>query len=52
MFGIGGALLKLEDGFWLTAVGLVVVVMGAGLALLTAVIGTLWPRAKPDRAKG
>ncbi|MCC7360486.1 MAG: hypothetical protein IT317_13470 [Anaerolineales bacterium] len=53
-FGIGGALLKLEDGFWLTAVGLLAALMGAGLALLTSVIGALWPRAgkKRDREKG
>ena len=53
-FGIGGALLKLEDGFWLSAVGLLVVLMGAGLGVLTAVIGAMWPRGgeKKEREKG
>lgn len=45
--GLGGAVLQLEDGFWLTAVGLFVVLMGAGLGVLTAVIGLLWPKGAP-----
>jgi hypothetical protein len=45
--GFGGAVLKLEDGFWLTAVGLFVVLMGAGLGVLTAVIGLFWPTGRP-----
>ncbi len=45
--GFGGAVLKLEDGFWLSAVGLLVVLMGAGLGLVTAVIGLFWPTGRP-----
>ena len=50
-FGFGGAVLKLEDGFWLTAVGLLVVLMGAGLGVVTAVIGALWPTGREKRKR-
>jgi hypothetical protein len=45
--GFGGAVLKLEDGFWLTAFGLLMVVLGAGLGVVAAVVGVLWPAARP-----
>ncbi len=42
-FGFGGAALKLESGFWLTAFGLFMIVLGGGLGVVGAIAGALMP---------
>jgi hypothetical protein len=48
VLGFGGGVLKIENGFWLTAVGLLIVVAGAGLGLVTAILGKLVPRGRGE----
>jgi len=41
--GFGGAILKIESGFWVTALGLFAIVLGGGLGVVAAVAGVLMP---------